>query len=280
MNKGYRVAAINDLSGASRCSLTTALPIISALGINCCVMPTALLSNHTGYSEYFFEDCTEQMEEFAVNWKKMNLSFDCIYSGFLGSEKQIDTVENFIHDFKSDTTRVVIDPVMGDNGEIYTTYTDAMCAKMKRLVALADIITPNLTEACTLCGMDYVGENPDDATLELICRTLSDLGAKSIVLTGCKDKNCISNIVYEHGKIQKYSSELIPKYFTGTGDTFASLICGLVTIGKTVFEAVEFATDFIHKCATYSYAIGQSINEGIACERFLPLLTDLQRNII
>lgn len=280
MNKGYRVAAINDLSGASRCSLTTALPIISALGINCCVMPTALLSNHTGYSEYFFEDCTMQMEQFAENWKKMQLSFDCIYSGFLGSERQIDTVENFIKDFRQADTKVVIDPVMGDNGEIYTTYTMDMCDKMKRLVAGADIVTPNLTEACTLCGMDYVGEHPDNDTLELICRRICELGAKSVVLTGCKDNKFISNIVYTDGEMRKFSSELIPKYFTGTGDTFASLVCGLVTIGKTVFEAVEFATDFIHKCATYSYAIGQSINEGIACERFLPLLTDLQRNTI
>lgn len=280
MNKGYRVAAINDLSGASRCSLTTALPIISALGINCCVMPTALLSNHTGYSDYFFEDCTMQMEEFAENWKKMKLQFDCIYSGFLGSERQIETVENFIKDFRQDGTKVVIDPVMGDNGEIYTTYTMDMCNKMKRLVADADIVTPNLTEACTLCGMDYVGEHPDNDTLELICRRICELGAKSVVLTGCKDNKFISNLVYTDGEMRKFSSELIPKYFTGTGDTFASLVCGLVTIGKTVFEAVDFATDFIHKCATYSYAIGQSINEGIACERFLPLLTDLQRNTI
>lgn len=278
MDKYYRVAAINDLSGASRCSLTTALPVISAMGINCCVMPTALLSNHTGYSDYFFEDCTEQMEQFALNWKKMQLNFDCIYSGFLGSEKQIETVENFIKDFKAAGTKVVIDPVMGDNGKIYTTYTSAMCNEMKKLVAVSDIVTPNLTEACSLCGMEYVGEHPDDETAEHICRKICELGAGSVVLTGCKDRDCISNVVYENGVMKKYSSKLIPKYFTGTGDTFASLICGLVTIGKTVFEAVEFATDFIHKCAVYSYEIGQSVNEGIACEKFLGLLTDLQRN--
>ena len=274
MKKDLRIAAINDLSGASRCSLTTAIPIISALGINCCVMPTALLSNHTGYDNYFFEDCTNQMEQFALNWKKMGIRFDCIYSGFLGCEKQIEIVGDFIRDFKEEHTKVVIDPVMGDNGEIYSTYTDKMCNEMKSLVTVADIVTPNLTEACTLCGMDYVGEHPDDAILELICRRICELGAKSVVITGCKDHHSVSNIVYENGKTVKYSSELIPKYFTGTGDTFASLISGLITIGKSVFEATDFATKFIHKCATYSYAIGQSVNEGIACERFLGLLNN------
>ncbi len=277
MKKPKKVAVINDLSGASRCSLTTALPVISSLGINCSVMPTALLSNHTGHDHYFFEDCTSQMKEFAKNWKKMDLEFDSIYSGFLGTEEQIDIVSDFIADFKKENTKIIIDPVMGDNGEIYTTYTSRMCDKMKELVRIADVITPNLTEACMLTGIDYVGEHPDDDTLRKICEGLCTLGAKSVVLTGCKDENLISNIVYSDGVCKKYSSALIPKYFTGTGDTFASLICGLVTMGKTVFEAVEFATEFIHKCASYSYTIGQTVNEGIACEKFLPLLTDFQR---
>jgi len=277
MKKPKKVAVINDLSGASRCSLTTALPVISALGINCSVMPTALLSNHTGHDHYFFEDCTSQMKEFAKNWEKMDLEFDSIYSGFLGTEEQIDIVSEFIADFKKENTKIIIDPVMGDNGEIYTTYTSKMCDKMKELVKLADVVTPNLTEACMLTGIDYVGEHPNDDTLRKICEGLCTLGAKSVVLTGCKDENLISNIVYSDGVCKKYSSALIPKYFTGTGDTFASLICGLVTMGKTVFEAVEFATEFIHKCASYSYTIGQTVNEGIACEKFLPLLTDFQR---
>lgn len=273
MNRELRVAAINDLSGASRCSLTTALPIIASMGINCCVMPTALLSNHTGYDSYFFEDCTSQMEEFSKSWQTMNLHFDCIFSGFLGSAKQIETVENFISHFAKKDTRILIDPVMGDNGEIYSTYTDEMCDKMKRLVKKADIITPNLTEACTLCDMDYVGEHPDDNTMNTICSKLCDMGAKSIILTGCKCDNYISNYVYSGGVGKKYSSELIPKYFTGTGDVFASIICAMITKGESVFEAVEFATDFVHRAATYSYSIGITVNEGIAFEKFLGLLT-------
>lgn len=273
MNKELRVAAINDLSGASRCSLTTALPIISAMGINCCVMPTALLSNHTGYSSFFFEDCTNQMQEFSDKWENLELHFDCIFSGFLGCAKQIETVEHFIDKFADEKTKILIDPVMGDNGEIYSTYTDEMCSKMKRLVKRADVLTPNLTEACSLCGIEYAGEHPDDSTLKQICEKLLELGAKSVVLTGCKCENYISNYVYSDNEGRKYSSELIPKYFTGTGDVFASIVCAMITKGKSVFEAVEFATDFVHRAASYSYSIGITVNEGIAFEKFLGLLT-------
>lgn len=269
-----RIAAINDLSGASRCSLTTALPIISAMGINCCVMPTAVLSNHTGYSTYFFEDCTSQMAEFSKIWKNLDMKFDCIYSGFLGSEAQIEIVEAFVRDFASENTLVVVDPVMGDNGEIYTTYTPALCEEMKRLAAMADIVTPNITEACTLAGCDYFGEETSVDKLSDICKRICDLGSKSVVLTGCKGKSSISNFVYDGNKSAMFSSELVPKYYTGTGDVFASLIAGLVTKGYTLFEAAEFATDFVHKITTFSYELDMDINEGVAYEPFLGLLTE------
>ena len=148
---------------------------------------------------------------------------------------------------------------------------------MKDLVKTADIITPNLTEACVLCGMDYVGEHPDDEVLLKIAQKLCAMGPESVIITGCKQECTISNAVYCEGEMKKFSSALIPKYFTGTGDTFASLIAGLVTLGKSVFGATQFATDFIHKCSAYSLTIGQTVNEGIACEKFLPLLTDFQR---
>ena len=276
MKPPKRIAAINDLSGASRCSLTTALPIISSMGINCCVMPTAILSNHTGYSTYFFEDCTSQMSEFSKKWKELDLKFDCIYSGFLGSESQIETVEKFVSDFKDENTLIVVDPVMGDNGEIYTTYTEALCDEMKRLVAMADIVTPNITEACSLSGYGYFGETADEDKLTDICKRICDLGAKSVVLTGCKGKKSISNFVYDGKNTSMYSSELVPKYYTGTGDVFASLIAGLATKGFSVFEATEFATDFVHKITTYSYEIDMDINEGVAYEGFLGLLSAIE----
>ena len=131
MDSIKRIAAINDLSGASRCSLTVALPVISALGIQCCVMPTAILSNHTGFESFYFEDYTRGMDKFSGEWEKLNLKFDCIYTGFLGSHKQIEAVLRFIDKFNTPLTKIVVDPVMGDNGEIYSTYSREMCDDMK-----------------------------------------------------------------------------------------------------------------------------------------------------
>ncbi len=215
------------------------------------------------------------MAEFSKSWKELEMDFDCIYSGFLGSEAQIEIVEQFVRDFKGNDTLIVVDPVMGDNGEIYTTYTPALCDEMKRLAAMADIVTPNITEACTLSGCEYSGEEPTRETLSDICKRICDLGAKSVVLTGCKGKTSISNFVYDGTHSEMFSSELVPKYYTGTGDVFASLIAGLVTKGCTLFEATEFATDFVHKITTYSYEIDMDINEGVAYEGFLGLLTGI-----
>lgn len=276
MNKQKKIAAINDLSGVGRCSLTAALPIISAMGITCSVMPTAILSNHTGYSTYFFEDCTNQMKHFADNWKKLGLSFDCIYSGFLGSEAQIETVRSFISDFKRDGTKVVVDPVMGDNGKIYTTYTPVLCSEMKQLAAMADIVTPNITEACVLSDREYSGESLSVTELCSIAESICKLGSEAVIITGCKADGTVSNFAYCDGCYRTYSSELIPKYYTGTGDTFASVMSGLVTLGYEVFDAVEFATGFVHKVTAYSYANGLDTNGGVCFEKYLGLLTDLQ----
>ncbi len=151
-----RVAAIHDLSGFGRCSLTVAIPILSAMGLQCCPLPTAFLSTHTGGFEGFtFLDMTEEMPRVAAHWKSLDLRFQAIYSGFLGSVRQIDIVENFIREFRREDTVVVVDPVMGDHGEVYQTYTSAMCAGMARLAELADVITPNLTEAALLLGLPY-----------------------------------------------------------------------------------------------------------------------------
>ena len=135
-----KVAAINDLSGFGRCSITVALPVLSAHGVQCCPVPTAILSNHTGFGTYFFDDYSDKMMTYIDAWENLGLDFDCIYTGFLGSEKQIDIVENFIK--KSENSWVLVDPVMADDGEIYSTYTPVMCEKMKRLVSLADVVTP------------------------------------------------------------------------------------------------------------------------------------------
>lgn len=271
-----RIAAINDLSGASRCSLTVALPIISAMGIQCCVMPTAILSNHTGYREFFFEDYTEQMGKFSENWKKMDLKFDCIYSGFLGSHKQVETVLDFIKDFKTDITKVVIDPVMGDNGEIYSTYSKELCNDMKRLAAVADIITPNITEACVLSDTNYSGETLPEGKLLEMAERISCLGAKNVIITGHRSKSKVANFVYSHGRYKSYATPVVPKYFSGTGDVFASLIASLTTLGYDAFSATEVAAAFVHKATSASYCLGLDVNDGICFEKLMPDLTSIK----
>lgn len=275
MNTIKKVAAINDLSGASRCSLTVALPIISALGLQCMVMPTAILSNHTGYDEFFFEDYTEQMGEFADNWQKLGLNFDAIYTGFLGSGRQVGTVLRFIDEFKSANTKLIVDPVMGDNGMIYSTYTKELCDDMINLAMRADIVTPNITEACVLSGMEYDGETVSGERLKTMADKIGSLGAKSVIITGHRTCDRVSNFVYSQGRYKEFATPVVPKYFSGTGDVFASVITGLVTSGMDIFDAVEFASDFVHEATELSYKLGLDIKEGICFERLMLKLCDM-----
>ena len=180
-----RVAAIHDMSGFGRCSLTVAIPILSAMGVQCCPLPTAFLSTHTGGFEGFtFLDMTDEMPRIAAHWARLGLEFQAIYSGFLGSERQIGIVEDFIRRFRRPDTVVVVDPVMGDFGRIYQTYTAAMCGGMARLAALADVITPTLTEAALLLGQPYETLPAGEAGLRQITERLSLEGRRSVVLTG------------------------------------------------------------------------------------------------
>ena len=276
MDSIKRIAAINDLSGASRCSLTVALPVISALGIQCCVMPTAILSNHTGFESFFFEDYTRGMDNFSKEWEKINLKFDCIYSGFLGSHKQIEAVLRFIDKFKTPLTKIIVDPVMGDNGEIYSTYSRQMCDDMKLLVSKADIVTPNITEACVLSEESYSGETLPEEKLFEMAEKITKLGAKSVIITGHRSKSQVENFVYSDGICKSFKTPVVPKYFSGTGDVFASLIAGLSALGFDVFEATKFAADFVHRATSMSYALGLEINDGICFEKLLGDLTSLK----
>ena len=270
-----KMAVINDLSGSDRCSLTVAIPIITAMGIHCCSMPTAILSNHTGYDEYYFDDYTDKMPEFTKKWQGMNLHFDAIYTGFLGSEHQIQIVEDFIQRFGEKGTNLIIDPVMGDNGRIYTTYTPVMCREMKKLVSTAHVVTPNVTEACQLADVEYTGEEIDDSLAETLCRSIHNLGAESVVLTGVKHNGTISNFVYEGDSMSKYSSSLLSTYFAGTGDVFSSIVAGMVCNGHSVARSVEFATDYIYKVTKYSAECGFIWQEGICIEKFMRDLIEI-----
>ena len=179
-----KIAVINDISGFGRCSITVTLPILSYLGVQCCPVPTAILSNHMGYLHYFIDDYTDRMEAYIENWRKLGLQFEGIMTGFLGSAEQIDIVKGFIRDFAKKDTLVIVDPVMGDHGKIYVTYTEEMCMEMKKLVALSDITTPNLTEACKLSDTPYKATGWRKQELYAMAEKIASLGPAKVVVTG------------------------------------------------------------------------------------------------
>ena len=197
-----RVAAIHDLSGFGRASLTAIIPILSSMGVQVCPLPTAILSNHTGgFDTFSFVDFTDHMQDYIDHWKELNIDFDCIYSGFLGSERQIEIVSGFIDDFGTEDNMVVIDPVLGDNGNLYSTMDQGLVEGMKRLVTKADIITPNFTEVSLLLGEEYKQTTTDEEIKEWVKR-LSDMGPDIIVVTSVPDKEKdkeIENRVRDNG---------------------------------------------------------------------------------
>ncbi|MBE7039001.1 MAG: pyridoxamine kinase [Ruminococcaceae bacterium] len=272
-----RVAAINDISGFSRCSLTVAMPIISAMGHHCCPYPTAILSNNTEHKDFFFDDYTDKMESYASYWKQLNIKFDCIYTGFLGSEKQIDIVRNFITDFKTESNIILVDPVMADNGKIYSTYTRDMCLKMKELVKDADVITPNITEACILSGEEYEGENISLHKAEIMCKRITELGVKTIVITGIRENNKIINYIYTNNTSDFVKIDSVDVYYSGTGDVFASVLCGALTSENDIHTCVKIASEFVEKTVIYSKEAGIYPNEGVGFEKFLSDLSKYKK---
>ena len=272
-----RVAAIHDMSGFGRCSLTVAIPILSAMGIQCCPLPTAFLSTHTGGFEGFtFLDMTDELPKVAAHWKSLNLDFQAIYSGFLGSERQIAMVEDFLLQFWSADTVAVIDPVMGDHGEVYQTYTPAMCAGMARLAELADVITPNLTEAALLLGVPY-GELPvGEAGCREIVERLSLDGHRSVVLTGASTAPELTGAMCfdaRTGRTEAVQTRRVPQEFHGTGDVFASVLTGALVQGAALPDAARQAVDFVRACAERTAKAGIPMREGVEFEPLLGLLT-------
>lgn len=198
-HKQKKIAVINDLSGYGRCSLTVALPILSAMGHQACPVPTATLSSHTEFPVYFFDDYTEKMQDYADKWVQLGLSFDGIATGFLGSEKQIAMVIDMVERLSGDDTLVLVDPVMGDHGRLYATYTEEMCEEMKLLVSRADVATPNVTEACILTGTPYKDKGWTRKELLNMAMMLRLMGARSVVITGVREGNFYTNVVLDRG---------------------------------------------------------------------------------
>lgn len=271
-----KIVVINDLSGVGRCSLTAALPIISCIGVQCCPFPTAILSNQTNYKDYFFKDITNSMPEYMEKFNKLSVDIHGIYSGFLGSEKQIDIVLQFINSRKE--AIVIVDPVMGDNGEIYNTYTNAMCEKMKMLVNKANIITPNLTEACILLDKDIKAKYSKEDIKEMLVE-LSKFGPSQILITGVVESNKIYNYTYDKTteEFNIISSDYNGKYYSGTGDIISSIISGEVIKGVDFYSAVKKAIKFINKAIKFTENFNTDTNEGVMFEGVLGELINYEQ---
>ena len=272
-----RVAAVHDLSGFGRCSLTVAIPILSAMGVQCCPLPTAFLSTHTGdFEGYTFLDLTDEMEKAAAHWKSLDLKFQAVYSGFLGSEHQIEVVERFIRDFRGNDTIIVVDPVMGDGGLVYKTYTPAMCEGMKCLSEKADVITPNLTEAALLLDIPYHQLPHDEQGLREIVAKLSLGGTRSVVLTGFSSAPHLTGALCfdaTNGKTSSVQVERVDREFYGTGDVFSSVLTGALVKGFSLHDSAAQAVDFILACAKLTAQNNLPLREGVDFEPLLGLLT-------
>ncbi len=268
-NRQKKIAVINDFCGFGRCSIAVSLPIISALKIQCCPLPTSIFSNHTGYDSFYYTDYTSHMEAYFGEWKKLDLQFEGILTGYLGSPEQIGIVKKFLQEFKTDRTLTVIDPVMGDNGKLYQAYSEGLADQMVALVPYADILTPNLTEACILTETEYRSDM-GEAELGVMCEKLCNMGCGAVVISGIRRGEYLENYVFEKGKDPKVI--LVKKVGAcraGTGDVFSSVIAADAVNGADIADAVRHASDFIAKVLHRTEEMGLPTADGICFEEFL-----------
>lgn len=265
-NKQTSIAIINDISGMGRCSVTAALPILSAMKISCGIIPTAILSNQTEYEEYTFFDFTSYMEGYIKTWKNLGFSFDGLYTGFLGSKSQIHIIQELIHDFHF--SQIIVDPVMGDHGKLYDSYTKEMCIAMKDFIKSATVITPNVTELCLLTDTPYSNNLTID-NIKQMCDFLASQACQKIIVTGIETTDSIGTAYYENGTFGMYHQEKILPLRPGTGDVFASIIAGCVLNNIPLQKAITIASDFVKTCLISSKKMNIPINDGVCFEEHL-----------
>ena len=266
-----RLITVQDISCIGKCSCTAALPIISSYGIETLILPTALLSSHTdGFGENTFLDLTDEMKKIISHWRTLGLCPDGIYTGYLGSREQVSVVSDFIREFRTDKTTVIVDPVMGDGGRYYKYFGDGYLADMKKLCSQADIVTPNMTEACLLVDENY---SPDCATKKLsrIFYKLHALGAKNAVVTGIHFGDDEIGYAFSDGKSIRTLKEPLHKNvrFAGTGDVFSSVLASETLCGKPFFDAVARAAEFTERCIDLTDDKTKSFYYGLSFEKVL-----------
>lgn len=257
-----RVLTVQDISCVGKCSLTAAIPVISAMGIEVCPLPTAILSNHTAFSSFSFLDLTDKIPEILNEWKKQGFHFDAIYTGYLGSIKQIDLVHKILDEFAQNDTLVVIDPCMADNGKLYTGFSQDFVKQMAKLCGRANVILPNMTEACFLVNQDYdIFTHTNESITKVMAKLLS-LGAEQVILKGvefskekigvayCSQKLFDNNFSTNENNMEDMNIYFHHRYdenFHGTGDLFASVVTGALVLKKDIKDAVKIACDFVQE---------------------------------
>lgn len=244
-----RVLTIQDISCVGQCSLTVALPIISACGVETCPLPSAVLSTHTGgFKGFTFRDLTDDMPAIKEHWIKEDLRFDAIYTGYLGSTKQIDYVTDILNENGKEGCLKIVDPAMADHGVLYTGFDMEFVAAMKKLCAKADYVLPNITEACFLTGVEYKAEY-DRKYVDTLLEKLRELGCKNVIFTGISyQKGKTGVVIYENGNYSYYEHDMLPNSCHGTGDIYASAFVGATVRGKNAYDAAKIAADYTVEC--------------------------------
>ena len=268
-----RVLTIQDVSCVGQCSLTVALPIISACGVECCVLPSAVLSTHTAFPGATFRDLTEDMPRIAAHWQEAGIRFDAICSGYLGSIRQIESVAQIMENLGNAGCVKIVDPAMADHGKLYRGFDEAFVQAMKAFCSKADFLIPNLTEACLLTDTPH-RQAYDRAFIEELLQKLALLGPKNIILTGASYTPGVTGVaVYAQGQIACYGHEMLPESRHGTGDIYAAAFVGSLMRGKTAQEAAQIAADFVCECIRVTLQ-GEPHWYGTKFERALPLLIE------
>ncbi|MDN6523253.1 MAG: pyridoxamine kinase [Bifidobacterium crudilactis] len=273
-----RVAAVHDMCGYGKCSLTAAIPILSAAGCDVCPVPTALFSAHTMYKDYTFHDTTDMLSDYLDAWQKEDVELDGIYSGFLGSAAQVDIIQRLYNEYPGALR--LVDPVMGDGGKMYPTYTQELCDAMGRLADGADVLMPNLTEASILANREYPGQNLDDHEVDDWMGTLLGLGAKNVVLKGIdrqdgKIRNFVASASTGVAGTVELTHDKHPYMIHGTGDAFASALCGAVLAGKGLAESARIAGEFVRSAMVSTRRQPHFEQRGVSFELNLGELTGL-----
>ena len=271
-----RIVTIQDISCVGKCSLTVALPIISAMGIETAVIPTAVLSTHTAFKNFTYRDLTNDLPKIANHWKQEKFEFDGIYTGYLGSIEQIDMLKEFFKQFKTSENFIFIDPVMADNGKLYAGFDTNFVKEMKKLCKTADVIVPNLTEASYMLEKEYK-EIYSEQEIKNMLIELSNLGPKYVVLTGVSfKKNELGVMSYnkETNKFFTYFKEKVPAKYHGTGDIFASTLVGAITNNSTLEDSLKIAVDYVWETINDTYKTNKEDAYGVNFETKMPYLID------